>query len=68
MRKIWWCEAAATVAELEKALAEINAHEGAAYLEVAKKAERSSHFSPGRETLLTPCIRQRRLMHRKPDQ
>ena len=37
----WWCGRAATVAELEKALAEINAHQGAAYLEVAIPAEES---------------------------
>jgi len=37
----WWCGRAATVAELEQALAEINAHPGAAYLEVAIPAEES---------------------------
>ena len=37
----WWCGRAATVAELEKALAEINAHAGAAYLEVMIPAEES---------------------------
>ena len=37
----WWCGRAATVAELEKALAEINAHAGAAYLEVVIPAEES---------------------------
>ena len=37
----WWCGRAATVAELEQALAEINAHEGAAYLEVVIPAEES---------------------------
>ena len=37
----WWCGRAATVAELEKALAEINAYQGAAYLEVAIPAEES---------------------------
>ena len=37
----WWCGRAATVAELEQALAEINAHAGAAYLEVVIPAEES---------------------------
>ena len=37
----WWCGRAATVAELEKALTEINAHAGAAYLEVVIPAEES---------------------------
>ena len=37
----WWCGRAATVAELEQAFAEINAHPGAAYLEVLIPAEES---------------------------
>ena len=37
----WWCGRATTVAELEQALAEINGHEGAAYLEVVIPAEES---------------------------
>ena len=37
----WWCGRAATVAELEEALSSINAHQGAAYLEVVIPAEES---------------------------
>ena len=37
----WWCGRATTVAELEQALAEINAHAGGAYLEVLIPAEES---------------------------
>ena len=37
----WWCGRAGTVAELEQALAAINAHQGAAYLEVLIPAEES---------------------------
>lgn len=37
----WWCGRASTVAELEKALAAINAHNGAAYLEVLIPAAES---------------------------
>ncbi|WP_038555570.1 alpha-keto acid decarboxylase family protein [Synechococcus sp. KORDI-52] len=37
----WWCGRAATVAELEEALTSINAHQGAAYLEVVIPAEES---------------------------
>lgn len=37
----WWCGRAKTVAELEQALAAINAHQGAAYLEVLIPAEES---------------------------
>lgn len=37
----WWCGRATTVAELEQALAAINAHQGAAYLEVLIPAEES---------------------------
>ena len=37
----WWCGRAATVAELDQAFAEINAHEGAAYLEVLIPPEES---------------------------
>jgi indolepyruvate decarboxylase len=37
----WWCGRASTVAELEQALAAINAHDGAAYLEVLIPAEES---------------------------
>ncbi|MEB3308278.1 MAG: thiamine pyrophosphate-binding protein, partial [Cyanobacteriota bacterium] len=37
----WWCGRASTVAELERSLASINAHEGAAYLEVLIPAEES---------------------------
>ena len=37
----WWCGRAATVAELEQALVAINAHDGAAYLEVLIPAEES---------------------------
>ena len=37
----WWCGRVATVAELEQAFAEINAHQGAAYLEVLIPAEES---------------------------
>jgi indolepyruvate decarboxylase len=36
-----WCGRASTVAELEQALAAINAHDGAAYLEVLIPAEES---------------------------
>jgi len=37
----WWCGRAKTVAELEQAFAAINAHQGAAYLEVLIPAEES---------------------------
>ncbi len=37
----WWCGRAGTVAELEQALAAINAHQGAAYLEVLIPADES---------------------------
>jgi len=37
----WWCGRAGTVAELEQAFAAINAHQGAAYLEVLIPAEES---------------------------
>ena len=37
----WWCGRATTVAELEQSLAAINAHQGAAYLEVMIPAEES---------------------------
>ena len=41
----WWCGRAANVTELEKAFAEINAHTGAAYLEVAIPAEESQPWA-----------------------
>ncbi len=41
----WWCGKAATVAELEQSLAAINAHQGAAYLEVLIPAEESQPLS-----------------------
>ena len=37
----WWCGRVSTVAELEQALAAINAHDGAAYLEVMIPPEES---------------------------
>jgi len=39
--KGWWCGRAETVAELKEALCSINAHQGAAYLEVVIPAEES---------------------------
>lgn len=39
--KGWWCGRAETVAELKEALCSINAHSGAAYLEVVIPAEES---------------------------
>ena len=39
--KGWWCGRAKTVAELKEALCSINAHSGAAYLEVVIPAEES---------------------------
>ena len=39
--KDWWCGRAETVAELKEALCSINAHSGAAYLEVVIPAEES---------------------------
>ena len=41
----WWCGRAATVTELEQSLAAINAHDGAAYLEVLIPAEESQPLS-----------------------
>ena len=41
----WWCGRAATVTELQQALAAINAHDGAAYLEVLIPAEESQPLS-----------------------
>ncbi len=40
----WWCGRVSTVAELEQAFAEINGHEGGAYLEVLIPAEESQPF------------------------
>lgn len=37
----WWCGRVTTVAELEQAFAEINAYQGAAYLEVLIPPEES---------------------------
>jgi indolepyruvate decarboxylase len=39
--KGWWCGRASTVAELEQAFTAINAHNGAAYLEVLIPAAES---------------------------
>ena len=41
----WWCGRAATVTELEQSLAAINAHDGAAYLEVMIPPEESQPLS-----------------------
>ena len=41
----WWCGRASTVTELEQSLAAINAHDGAAYLEVLIPAEESQPLS-----------------------
>ena len=55
----WWCGRATTVAELEQSLAAINAHQGAAYLEVMIPAEESQ---PLAEEVIETMHRQQHLM------